>query len=79
MMILSYLVGQKYFPVKYNLIKFSGYLGLSVLLYLISTIIKPESSLLRILFHTVLLLLFAGIVSLVEKFRLNKWMEKITS
>ncbi len=77
-MILSYLVGQKYFPIKYNLIKFSGYLGLSVLLYLISTIIKLESSLLRIAFHTALLLLFAGTVSLVEKFRLHKWMAKIT-
>ncbi len=27
MMILSYLIGQKYFPVKYNLVKFVGYLG----------------------------------------------------
>lgn len=69
MMILSYLIGQKYFPIKYNLVKFSGYLGLSVLLYVISTCIKPESSFLRIAFHSALLLLFTGIVYLVEKLR----------
>ena len=67
MMILSYLIGQKYFPVKYNLGKFCGYLGLSVLLYAISLIIKPDLSVLRVGFHTLLLLIFAGIVYLIEK------------
>ena len=71
MMILSYLIGQKYFPVKYNLVKFSGYLGLSVLLYLISTWINPEQAISRIGFHTFLLLIFAGIAYLVEKPRLS--------
>jgi O-antigen/teichoic acid export membrane protein len=71
MMILSYLIGQKYFPVKYNLGKFCGYLGLSVLLYAISLIIKPDLSMLRIGFHTVLLLIFMGTVYLIEKPRLS--------
>ncbi|MGA2408495.1 MAG: oligosaccharide flippase family protein [Bacteroidales bacterium] len=71
MMILSYLIGQKYFPVKYNLVKFSGYLGLSVLLYLISTWINPEHAISRIGFHSFLLLIFAGITYLVEKPRLS--------
>jgi O-antigen/teichoic acid export membrane protein len=71
MMILSYLIGQKYFPVKYNLGKFCGYLGLSVLLYAISLIIKPDLSVLRVGFHTALLLIFAGIVYLIEKPRLS--------
>jgi hypothetical protein len=66
-MILSYLIGQKYFPVKYNLLKFGGYLGLSILLYAIGSIIKPELSVLRIGFHTILLLIFLGIAYLVEK------------
>jgi uncharacterized membrane protein len=67
MMVLSYLIGQKYFPIKYNLLKFAGYLGLSVLLYGVSFLIKPELSVLRIGFHTLLLIIFAGIVYLVEK------------
>jgi O-antigen/teichoic acid export membrane protein len=71
MMVLSYLIGQKYFPVKYNLIKFAGYLGLSVLLYMISSFIKPEVSVLRIGFHSTLLLIFLGIAFLVEKPRLS--------
>jgi O-antigen/teichoic acid export membrane protein len=67
MMVLSYLIGQKYFPIKYNLGKFAGYLGLSVLLYLISSLIRLEQSVFRISFHTVLLLIFLGITYMVEK------------
>lgn len=67
MMILSYLIGQKYFPVKYNLGKFTGYLGLSVLLYVISTIIKTDTALLSISFHTFLILIFLGVVFMIEK------------
>jgi hypothetical protein len=70
MMILSYLIGQKYFPVKYNLGKFTGYLGLSVLLYAINTIIKPDMKIISIGFHTVLILVFMSVVLLVEKPRL---------
>jgi O-antigen/teichoic acid export membrane protein len=72
MMILSYLIGQKYFPVNYNLKKFGGYLGLSVLLFAVSTIVKPDMAFLRVGFHTVLLLIFLGIVYLIEKTRLSK-------
>lgn len=67
MMILSYVVGQKYFPIKYNLRKFFGYLGLSFLLYLVSIYIKPDSLILRLGFHSFLLLIFAVIVWLIEK------------
>jgi hypothetical protein len=67
MMILSYLIGQKYFPVKYNVGKFMGYLGLSVILYLVSTVIKPEVAFVSIAFHTVLILIFLGVVYMIEK------------
>jgi O-antigen/teichoic acid export membrane protein len=67
MMILSYLIGQKYFPVPYNLLKFFGYLGLSVLLYVISTLVHIEPAILRIAFHTLLLLIFAGVAWRIEK------------
>jgi hypothetical protein len=71
MMILSYLIGQKYFPVRYNLRKFGGYLGLAVLLFVISSLIKPEPALIRIGFHTALLIIFAMVVYLVEKPQLS--------
>jgi O-antigen/teichoic acid export membrane protein len=72
MMILSYLIGQKYFPVKYNLTKFFGYLGLSVLLYGISTIFTPDTFIIRVAFHTLLLFVFLAITYLVEKPRLTQ-------
>jgi O-antigen/teichoic acid export membrane protein len=67
MMILSYLIGQKYFPVKYNLLKFAGYLGLAVFLYFVSTLIKPGTAILRLTFHTGLLLVFAVLAYITEK------------
>ena len=71
MMILSYLIGQKYFPVKYNLVKFAGYLGLSVILFALSSVLRPDLYLYRVGFHTLLLLVFLGIVYLIEKPRLQ--------
>jgi O-antigen/teichoic acid export membrane protein len=72
MMILSYLIGQKYFPVKYNLIKFFGYLGLSVLLYSFSIFVNPEALIIRTFYHTFLLLIFICVVYVIEKPRLVK-------
>ena len=72
MMILSYLIGQKYFPVQYNLLKFFGYLGLAVLLYFFSTLVVIEQHILRFLFHTFILLVFGGVVLTVEKPRLGR-------
>jgi O-antigen/teichoic acid export membrane protein len=71
MMVLSYLIGQKYFPVNYNLKKFCGYLGFSVAIYVISLLIKPDAAFLRIVFHTVLIFIFIGVVYLIEKPKLS--------
>lgn len=70
MMVISYFVGQRYFPVKYNLIKFFGYLGLAVFIYGISKLIVPEGLITRFFFHTILLILFAIVVFRVEKIHL---------
>ena len=67
MMVISYLTGQHYFPVKYNLVKFSGYLGLALLLYAMSVYVIPGGAILKIMFHTFLLVVFAGAAYLVEK------------
>jgi O-antigen/teichoic acid export membrane protein len=66
-MVLSYFIGQKYFPVKYNLVKAAGYLGLSVFLYLVTFLIRLHAFIPRFAFHTLLLVIFAGVVYLVEK------------
>jgi O-antigen/teichoic acid export membrane protein len=67
MMIISYVIGQKYYPINYNLLKFFGYLGLSVLLYTVSAIIKIDLRILSFAFHTVLLAVFVAVVAAVEK------------
>lgn len=72
MMILSYLIGQKYFLVHYNLKKFFGYLGFSILLYVISVLIPIETTLLRIAFHTLLLLIFTAVGWYLEKPKRSK-------
>jgi O-antigen/teichoic acid export membrane protein len=72
MMVLSFLTGQKFFPVKYNLLKFAGYLGTAILLYLLSTIVIIEHPLSRFLFHTLLLAVYLGVVLTVERPVLRK-------
>jgi O-antigen/teichoic acid export membrane protein len=71
MMILSYLIGQKYFPVKYNLLKFVGYLGISIFLYMISTVIHFDQPTIRVVFHSLLLLVYLSVVLMIEKPRLS--------
>lgn len=67
MMILSYMIGQKFYPVKYNLTKFFGYLGLSLLLYFVSVAVRVDHKLLSIAFHTLLIGVYGAVVILVEK------------
>lgn len=70
-MVLSYLIGQRYFPIHYNLFKFFGYLGLSVLLYFASTLLVFDALYIRIFYHTVLLFVFIGVVLAIEKPKLS--------
>jgi O-antigen/teichoic acid export membrane protein len=75
MMVLSYFIGRKYFPVRYNLLKFAGYLGLALILYLINVWITFDGLLIRLLFHSFLLVIYGAIVLAVEKPPLN-WRRK---
>jgi O-antigen/teichoic acid export membrane protein len=67
MMVISYLIGQKYYPIPYNLRKITGYLSLSVLLYFVSEVVDPGNQTISIIFHTILLGVFGAVVILVEK------------
>lgn len=67
MMIISFLAGQKYFPIKYNLVKFCGYLGFAVLLYFVNTLITIDHKLISLSFHTLLVAIFLLGVLLIEK------------
>ena len=72
MMVLSFLIGKKFFPVRYNLLKFAGYLGTAILLYFISTLVIIENPFPRFMFHTLLLAIYLGAVLAVERPQIRK-------
>lgn len=66
-MVASYLLGQKYYPIKYNLRKFVVYLGSTLLLFWISTWFNFEpGGIVKFLFNNFLLVLFLGLFWFVE-------------
>ncbi len=67
MMVLAYLLGQHFYPIKYNLRKFFGYTCLAVAIYLFSQWLRPDVAFIRIAFNTALLLGFAAVAFFVER------------
>lgn len=57
-MLLSYFVGQKKYPIAYDLRGIGCYVGLAVILYLIGEWMPIDNLILRLTFRTLLLLLF---------------------
>jgi O-antigen/teichoic acid export membrane protein len=67
MMVLAYVIGQKYYPIPYNLRKFFSYVGLAVLLYFGKMLINPQSRATDILIGIAGLLVFASAVWFAER------------
>ena len=66
MMVASHILGQKYYPIKYNLRKVLAFIFSAWVLYLISHFIQFENGVLQYGFKTVLLLIFIGIIFFIE-------------
>ena len=66
-MIASYLLGQKYYPIKYNLRKFFFYLTTSLIIFFVCKLVAIENNTLKLIVHNVLLLGFLGIAWKLEK------------
>ena len=66
MMVASHILGQKYYPIKYNLRKVLTFIFSAWVLYLISHFIQFENGVLQYGFKTVLLLIFIGIIFFIE-------------
>ena len=69
-MVASYLLGQKYYPIKYNLRKFGLYLGLALGLFFITRIVDMdpnEFTWSKFLFHNSLIVLYVFVVWFMEK------------
>ena len=69
-MVASYLLGQKYYPINYNLRKFSLYFGLALLLFFITYFVNLDPNVMtlrKFLFHNGLILFYIGVVWMLEK------------
>ncbi len=69
-MVASYILGQKHYPINYNLRKFGLYFGAAIFLYLIAFFVNMDEgiwSLRKFIFHNVLILAYVGLVWFIEK------------
>lgn len=71
-MIASYLLGQKYYPIKYNLRKFALYLGSALLLFFFAKVLSLDNSYVKFFVHNILILLYIGMVYNMEKSSFRK-------
>ncbi|MES2286590.1 MAG: oligosaccharide flippase family protein [Bacteroidota bacterium] len=62
MMVASYFLGNKHYPVNYDLKRILGYLGLSVTLYFISVFVRTESVGINLFLNNLMLLVFVAVV-----------------
>lgn len=66
-MAASYILGQIFFPIKYNLRKFGLYLGLAIGLFFIARVINVADGTSQFMFHNSLILFFVLLVYYLEK------------
>ncbi|MDX2362508.1 MAG: oligosaccharide flippase family protein [Crocinitomicaceae bacterium] len=69
-MVASYLLGQKYYPISYNLRKFALYFGFALVLFLIAYFVNmdpDEMTAMKFFFHNGLILLYVFMVWFIEK------------
>ena len=67
MMVFSYILGQKYYKIPYHLLKITGYLGFAIILYYVTVFFRPDTVILRVVFHTFLLLTYLAVAGFTEK------------
>jgi len=73
MMVISYILGQKHFPIKYNVRALSVYSAITIGLYFLSlTYSGIESTMVKVALNNLLILLFVGIVYKLEFNNLKK-------
>lgn len=72
MMVASYFMGNKHYPVNYDLKRILGYLGLSLTLYFISILIKTESTFINLFLNNLMVLGFVFVAWKLERKNLIK-------
>lgn len=67
MMVLSYFLGKKYYPVNYNLKKAFGYIGAVVAIFLVADKLDIQNTVLKWVIHSLFFLSFLFTVFMVER------------
>ncbi|MFC2102151.1 lipopolysaccharide biosynthesis protein [Bacteroidota bacterium] len=67
MLVLSYILGQKYYKIPYQLNKIFSFLGVAIALYYLTVFIKPEILFIRVAFHSMLLILYLLFIAFIER------------
>ena len=76
MVVLSYVLGQKHYPIAYDLKRIFLYLGAAVVLYLASVYLASASVGMNYLINSLLLLAFLLLVFLMER---GSWKKSISN
>lgn len=71
MMIITYLLGRKYYPIPYDLRKFLLYLTTSIVIYFITNAINIENEYTRFFFNNSFIILYVIMAIRVEKIKLR--------
>lgn len=80
MCVMSYTLGQKYYPVPYNVKKIALYIGASLAIYALSDFLAEslkDKFMLKMFVNTLLLLLYVGAIFLYEKKALTKMVNEM--
>jgi O-antigen/teichoic acid export membrane protein len=72
MMVLSYFLGNKHYPVNYDLKRIFTYLGLSLTLYFIALLIQTESAAINLIINNILLVGYVLFAWTMEKQNFRK-------
>ncbi|MDI1353840.1 MAG: oligosaccharide flippase family protein [bacterium] len=73
MMVLSYVLGQRYFPIKYNVRAIGVYAGITVVLYLITlSYSEMDNVVIKVILNNLLILVFVWTVYKLEISNFNK-------
>jgi len=70
--IASYLLGQKFYPIYYNLRKFALYFGVALTFFFVCKLLALQDGKIQFLIHNACILSFIGIVYFVEKVTVKK-------
>ncbi|MBN1598473.1 MAG: oligosaccharide flippase family protein [Bacteroidales bacterium] len=67
MVIISYILGQRHYKIRYNVLRIIIYIGMGCLIYYVSRIVDIENDIMKIIFKTILLLIFFTFVNWRER------------